>query len=86
MKLYRKSDGREYTFKGVENSGDLGFTLLLETKIEVHGKSKKVKRSYTYYYWEDILDAMSKYEELPGKDGEGLEPTPSTSQTVTEGI
>lgn len=84
MKLIRKSDDREYTFKGVENSDDLGFTLVLEAKITDKGKVKKVKRKYTYYYWEDILNAMNKYEELPGKDGKGSEPTPSTSQEVVE--
>lgn len=84
MKLIRKSDGREYTFKGVENSDDLGYTLVLEAKISDKGRVKKVKRSYTYYYWEDILNAMNNYEELPGKDGEGSEPTPSTSQAVKE--
>lgn len=80
MKLIRKSNGREYIFKGVENSDDLGFTLVLEAKITVKGKVKKVKRSFTYYYWEDIIKAMNDYTEATaGSDGEGSEPTPSSS-------
>lgn len=64
MRLKRKSDGRIYNFKGVENSEDLGFTLHLETLIRVkNNQLKKKKISYTYYYWQDILDAMSRYEE-----------------------
>lgn len=80
MKLIRKSDGREYNFKGVENSDDLGFTLVLESIITVKGKVKKVKRSYTYYYWEDIINAMKHYTEATtGSDGEDSEPTSSSS-------
>jgi len=64
MRLKRKSDGRIYNFKGVENSGDLGYTLHLETLIRANNKQlKKKKLSYTYYYWQDIIDAMNCYEE-----------------------
>ena len=64
MKLKRKSDGRIYYFKGIEECNDCAYTLIFETEITINNKKKKVKRKYTYYYWEDILSQLQLYEEV----------------------
>lgn len=63
MKLKRKSDGRIYYFKGIEECNDCAYTIIFETEASTN-KKKKVKRKYTYYYWEDILSQLQLYEEV----------------------
>lgn len=65
MILQRKSDGKYYKFLSLDDSDGLGWTLRLEY---IMTNKKRVKRSYTYFGWDEIIEALEKFEEVsPGE-------------------
>ena len=65
MILQRKSDGKYYKFLGLDDSDGIGWTLKLEY---IMSNKKRVKRSYTYYSLDLIIEALEKFEEVsPGE-------------------
>lgn len=65
MILQRKSDGKYYKFLSLDDCDGIGWTLKLEY---IMSNKKRVKRSYTYFGWDEIIEALEKYEEVsPGE-------------------
>jgi hypothetical protein len=65
MILQRKSDGKYYKFLGLDDSDGIGWTLKLEY---IMSNKKRVKRSYTYYSLDQIIESLEKFEEVsPGE-------------------
>lgn len=64
MILADKKTGVLYNFIGVENDG-LELMLKLERWQQVKGKLalRKVKRTFTVYSWDQLIEQMQKYEE-----------------------
>ena len=64
MILRDKKTGAIYNFIGIEDNG-LELKLKLERWQQVKGKLawRKVKRTYTVYSWEQLIEQMQKYEE-----------------------
>lgn len=65
MILQRKSDGKYYKFLGLDDCEGIGWTVKLEY---IMNNKKRVKRSYTYFGWDEIIEALEKFEEVsPGE-------------------
>lgn len=65
MILQRKSDGKYYKFLGLDDTDGIGWTLKLEY---IMSNKKRVKRSYTYFSLDQIIESLEKFEEVsPGE-------------------
>jgi len=61
MILQRKSDGKYYKFLGIDDTDGIGWTLKLEY---IMTNKKRVKRSYTYFGLDQIIEALEKFNEV----------------------
>lgn len=65
MILIHKADGHKYEFEGIDcitSTDNIDITIRLKA---IMNNGKKVKRSYTYYYFEDLKEFLDKFEEAP---------------------
>lgn len=65
MILIHKSDGVLYEFEGIDcitSTDKIDITIRLKVIMK---DGKKAKRSYTYYYFEDLKEFLDKFEEAP---------------------
>lgn len=64
MILQHKTSAQLYNFVGIENNG-LELTLKLAYWFQTKkGAYKKTTRSATVYSWEQLIEQMSKFEEV----------------------
>ena len=59
MKL-KRNDGTIFELVSIEPMSKIDITILLN-RIDKDGKKHKV--SYTYYYWEDVLNLLNSFKE-----------------------
>ena len=63
MILVHKTDGKLYEFEGIDcitSTDKIDITIRLKYIKE---DGKKVKRTFTYYYFEDLKEFLDKFEE-----------------------
>ena len=59
MKL-KRNDGTIFKFVSIEPMSKIDITIVLD-RIDKDGKKHRV--SYTYYYWEDVLNLLNSFKE-----------------------